>query len=88
MKQATLDLDLSLKKTCKRKFLDQMGQVVPWADLVALIAPYYPKGRTGRLLFFLETMLRTHFMHRWFTPSDPDMEQAFFDTPLYRWLSS
>jgi IS5 family transposase len=23
-------------------------------------------------------------MQQWFTPSDPAMEEAFFDTPLYR----
>ena len=84
MKQTALDLNLSLKKTRKREFLEQMNQVVPWAALVELIAPYYPQGRTGRPPFFLETMLRIHFMQQWFTLSDPDMEEAFFDTPLYR----
>ena len=84
MKQASLNLDLNLKKTRKREFLEQMEQVVPWADLVALIAPYYPEGRTGRPPFSLETMLRTHFMQQWFTLSDPAMEEAFFDVPLYR----
>jgi IS5 family transposase len=29
-------------------------------------------------------MLRTHFLQQWFTLSDPGMEEAFFDTPLYR----
>jgi len=84
MKQATLNLNLSIKKTRKREFLEQMGQVVPWAALVELIAPYYPEGLTGRPPFALETMLRTHFMQQWFTLSDPAMEEAFFDTPLYR----
>ena len=84
MKQAALDLNLSLKKTRKREFLEQMQQVVPWAALVELIAPYYPEGRTGRPPFSLETMLRIHFMQQWFTLSDPGMEEAFFDTPLYR----
>lgn len=84
MKQATLNLNLNLKKTRKREFLEQMEQVVPWADLVALIAPYYPEGKNGRPPFALPTMLRTHFMQQWFTLSDPAMEEAFFDTPLYR----
>lgn len=61
-----------------------MDQVVPWAALIELIAPYYPEGRTGRPPFALETMLRTHFMQQWFTLSDPGMEEAFFDIPLYR----
>ena len=61
-----------------------MDQVVPWAALVELIAPYYPEGRTGRPPFILLTMLRIHFLQQWFTLSDPGMEEAFFDTPLYR----
>ena len=84
MKQATLDLNLSVKKTRKQVFLEQMDQVVPWAALVELIVPYYPEGRTGRPPFSLLTMLRIHFMQQWFTLSDPGMEEAFFDTPLYR----
>jgi IS5 family transposase len=84
MKQATLNLDLNAKKTRKQVFLDQMEHVVPWACLVELIAPYYPEGKTGRPPFSLMTMLRIHFMQQWFTLSDPAMEEAFFDTPLYR----
>ena len=84
MKQATLGLSLDIKKTRKRQFFEQMDQVVPWAALVELIAPYYPEGKTGRPPFSLMTMLRTHFMQQWFTLSDPAMEEAFFDTPLYR----
>ena len=84
MKQATLNLDLHCKKTRKREFLEQMEQVVLWAELVALIAPYYCEGRNGRPPFALETMLRTHFMPQWFSLSDPAMEEAFFDTPLLR----
>jgi len=84
MKQATLNLNLSVKKTRKREFLEQMEHVVPWGDLVALIAPYYPEGKTGRPPFSLMTMLRIHFMQQWFTLSDPGMEEAFFDTPLLR----
>ena len=84
MKQASLELNLSAKKTRKREFLEQMARVVPWAELVALTAPYYPEGRTGRPPFALETMLRTHVVQQWFSLSDPAMEEAFFDVPLYR----
>ena len=58
MKQINLDLNLSIKKTCKREFLFEMNRVVPWAALVELIAPYYPEGKNGRPPFALETMLR------------------------------
>ena len=79
-----MNLNLQLKKTRKQVFLEQMEQVVPWTDLIALIAPYYPEGKNGRPPFPLMTMLRTHFMQQWFTLSDPAMEEAFFDTPVYR----
>ena len=84
MKQAALTLNLNIKKTRKQVFLEQMEQVIPWSDLISLIAPFYPEGKNGRPPFPLMTMLRTHFMQQWFTLSDPAMEEAFFDTPLYR----
>ena len=84
MKQASLKLNLNVKKTRKQVFLEQIEQVVPWAALVELIAQYYPEGKTGRPPFSLQTMLRVHFMQQWFTPSDPAMEEAFFDMSLYR----
>jgi len=31
-------------KTRKRVFFEQINQVVPWSDLVALIKPHAPKG--------------------------------------------
>jgi transposase, IS5 family len=84
MKQTSLCMDPSARKTRKQVFLEQMETVVSWAALVERIAPYYPKGRTERPPFSLQTMLRVHFMQQRFTLSDPGMEEAFFDTPLYR----
>jgi len=84
MKQTDLGLNLTTKRTRKGEFLAQMERVVPWAALVDLIAPYYGEGKNGRPPFALETMLRVHFMQQWFSLSDPAMEEAFFDTPLYR----
>ena len=84
MKQADLGLNLSTKRTRKREFLDEMNRVVPWATLVALVTPHAPAGRRGRPPFPVETMLRIHFMQQWFGLSDPAMEEALFDVPLYR----
>jgi len=84
MKQADLGLNLSIKRTRRGEFLDEMDRVVPWADLIALIEPHYPKGRTGRPPMGLATMLRVHFMQQWFGLSDPAMEEALHDVPLYR----
>ena len=84
MKQADLGLNLSRKKTRKREFLDEMTRVVPWKDLTALIEPHYPKGKTGRPPMGLEVMLRVHLLQQWFGLSDPAMEEALHDMPLYR----
>ncbi len=82
--QLDLGLNLSTKKTRKREFLDEMNHVVPWPALVALIEPYAPRARTGRPPFAIETMLRVHFLQQWFSLSDPAMEEALHDVPLYR----
>jgi hypothetical protein len=51
----------STKRTRRREFLDEMGQVVPLSDLAALIAPYTPESKRGRPPFPVESLLRTHF---------------------------
>ncbi len=84
MKQLGLGLNLSTKKTRKREFLEEMNRVVPWAALVQIVAPHYPKARTGRPPFGIETMLRIHYLQQWFGLSDPAMEEALHDIPLYR----
>jgi IS5 family transposase len=84
MKQASLGLGNSTKRTRKAVFLAEMERVVPWKALVELVAPYAPEGRRGRPPFAVETMLRIHFMQQWFTLSDPAMEEALHDVPLFR----
>ena len=80
---ATAGFELATKRTRKREFLDEMNLVVPWAELVGLIEPHAPAGKTGRPPFAVETMLRIHFMQQWFGLSDPAMEEALHDVPLY-----
>ncbi len=83
MKQVSLGLNLSTKKTRKREFLGEMERVVPWKVLVQVIEPHWPKSKTGRPPFAIETMLRIHYMQQWFGLSDPAMEEALHDVPLY-----
>ena len=61
MKQHSLGLGMTAKRTRRREFLDEMEKVVPWADLVALVLPYLPEGKRGRPPFSPETMLRIPF---------------------------
>ena len=73
------------KRTRKEIFLAEMDKVVPWAALLALIAPHYPKmGRPGRQPYPLATMLRIHFLQQWYALSDPAMEEALYDTAVMR----
>jgi transposase, IS5 family len=78
------DFELSSKRTRKRVFLEEMNVVVPWAALIKLIEPHYPKGTTGRPVTGIDTMLRVHFMQQWFGLSDPAMEEALHDVAIYR----
>ena len=84
MKQLGLGLHLSTKKTRKGKFLDEIEPVVPWAALVQIVEPHCPRAKTGCPPFAFETMLRIYDLQQWFCLSDPAMEEALHDTPLFR----
>ena len=89
MKQLSLGesgFERKTKRTRKREFLDEMNLVVPWAELVLLIAPHAPTpgAKGGRPPFAVEIMLRIHFVQQWFNLSDPAMEEALYDMALFR----
>ena len=89
MKQLSLGesgFERKTKRTRKREFLDEMNLVVPWRELVLLIAPHAPTpgAKGGRPPFAVEIMLRIHFVQQWFNLSDPAMEEALYDTPMFR----
>jgi IS5 family transposase len=72
------------RKSKRELFLDQMNQVVPWSELLALVEPFYPKAGNGRQPVGLGIMLRTYFLQQWFSLSDPGMEEAFYESPVLR----
>lgn len=72
------------KVTRREKFLAEMDAVIPWADLLALIQPHYPKGGKGRRPLPLATMLRIYFLQQWFDLSDPAAEEALYDSEAMR----
>ena len=89
MKQTTLannDFEQYRKPTRRDRFLAEMNTVVPWADLVAVIEPYYPKATNagGRPPVGLERMLRIHCLQLWFDLSDPAVEEALYDSRAMR----
>ena len=73
------------KPTRRERFLDAMNRVVPWADLVAVIEPVYPKAEgPGRPPVGVERMLRLHCLQQWFNLSDPAVEEALYDSRAMR----
>jgi IS5 family transposase len=69
------------KKTTRReKFLARMEEVIPWAQLLAVIEPHYPKGKRGRPPIGLERMLRVYFLQQWYALADEALEDALYDS--------
>ena len=50
------------KITRREKFLTRLDAVIPWGQLLAVIAPFYPRGKRGRPPIGLERMLRVYFL--------------------------
>jgi IS5 family transposase len=81
---ASLAYENKKKKTRREKFLEEMNQVIPWAELLQVIQEYYPKAGNGRQPMPMERMLRIYFMQQWYGLSDPAMEDALYDIESMR----
>ena len=87
MKQQTLAaFEQYGKPTRRAKFLADMEQILPWAELLSVIEPFYPKVSEagGRPPIPLERMLRIYFLQLWFNLSDPAVEEALYDSTSMR----
>jgi IS5 family transposase len=84
--QADAGFEQHRKATRRDVFLAEMDKVVPWAQLCAVIEPFYPKERAdgGRRPVGLERMLRIHFLQQWYALSDPAVEEALYDSAAMR----
>jgi IS5 family transposase len=72
------------KVTHRERFLAEMDAVIPWLRLVRRIEPHYPKAGQGRQPLGLEKMLRIYFLQQWFNLSDPQAEDAIYDSESTR----
>lgn len=72
------------KTTKRERFLAEMDAVIPWADLVKVIEPHYPKAGNGTQPYPLEQMLRIHCLQHWYDLSDPGAEEALYDVESMR----
>jgi IS5 family transposase len=70
--------------TRREQFLSEMNQIIPWKLLLKLIEPYYPKAGRGRQPLGLEKMLRIYLLQIWFDLSDPQAEDAIYDSESMR----
>ena len=80
------DIEYQSRKhtTPREEFLDAMNEIVPWNRWIALIEPYYPKGKRGRPTRGIETMLRMYLLQDWFNLSDEGIENAIYDSYCMR----
>lgn len=76
--------DSKKKVTRRERFLTEMDAVIPWARLLALVAPHYAVAGRGRRPLPLETMLRVYFLQQWFDLSDPQAEDMLYDSESMR----
>ena len=72
------------KTTRREQFLSEMNQIIPWKMLIGLIEPHYPKAGRGRQPLGLEKMLRIYLLQIWFDLSDPQAEDAIYDSESMR----
>ncbi|HWS70793.1 MAG TPA: IS5 family transposase [Thermoanaerobaculia bacterium] len=72
------------RMTRRERFLGEMEAIIPWKRLIGLIEPHYPKAGKGRQPLGLEKMLRIYFLQLWFDLSDPQAEDAIYDSESMR----
>lgn len=76
------DIEYSGRKRISRReiFLRKMDALIPWAELIAVIQPYYYAGKRGRRPRGIEVMLRMYFLQLWYNLSDEMTEESIYDS--------
>lgn len=70
--------------TKRERFLTQMNDVIPWARLLKIIKPHYPKAGLGRPPMPMQSMLKIYFLQQWYALSDPAAEESLYDIESMR----
>ena len=87
MQSSFSELEYAAKKrrTRRDRFLAEIEAVTPWAELVAAIEAFYPKGEgRGRPPIGLLRMLRMYVAQQCFGLSDEGIEDAIYDSQAIR----
>ncbi|KPY71291.1 IS52, transposase, partial [Pseudomonas savastanoi pv. savastanoi] len=74
------------KQTRRDRFLADLEQLVPWAQLEAQVAPFYSNtaGKRGRPAIGVSRMLRMYVVQQCFGFSDEGCEDAVYDSQAIR----
>ena len=82
---ASAEYAMKKKRTRREKFLAEMERIVPWARMIAVIKPLYPKsGRVGRQPIGVAKMLRMYCLQQWYGLADEALEDALYDSQALR----
>lgn len=84
--QTFSDMEYAGRKriTKRESFLRIMDEIIPWAEWIELIRPFYPKGEQGRRPRGIEPMLRMYLLQVWFNLSDEMVEESIYDSYAMR----
>lgn len=82
---ASAEYAMKKKRTRREKFLAEMERIVPWARLIGVIEPLYPKsGRVGRQPIGVPKLLRMYCLQQWYGLADEALEDALYDSQALR----
>ena len=81
---AELEYNQKQKTTHRERFLARMDALIPWEELEAEMAPFYPRRGQGRPPYPLAVMLRVHCLQLFYNRSDPGMEDDLYEMESLR----
>ena len=87
MQKSFADVEYAAKRktTRRERFLMELERITPWSELLAALAPFYPKGEgRGRPPIGLERMLRMYIVQQSLGLSDEGIEDALYDSQAIR----
>ena len=83
--QRNLQHAAKCKTTRREHFFAETDRITPWSELLAALAPFYPKGEgRSRPLIGLKRMLRMYIVQQSLGLSDEGVEDALYDSQAIR----
>jgi IS5 family transposase len=65
-------------------FLEEMDAVVPWAELMALVEPHYPRAKPAASRWGLRSCFGSISCRSGSRCRDPGVEYALYESPVLR----